>query len=108
MHFVQQWGIRDGHPTLDQALDDAFWDARAKNIYRLDYDETHEYFICGFEAYYDMWAHDPAGDGTREDEYVPISNASLKVNDPKMYEIVEEFMGKHWLYLAEVVHDFLG
>jgi len=108
MHFVQQWGIRDGHPTLDQALDDAFWDARAKNIYRLDYDETHEYFICGFEAYYDMWAHDPEGDGTREDEYVPVSNASLKVNDPKMYEIVEEFMGKHWLYLAEVVEDYDG
>jgi hypothetical protein len=108
MHFVQQWGIRDGHPTLDQALYDAFWDARAKNIYRLDYDETHEYFICGFEAYYDMWAHDPEGDGTREDEYVPISQASLKVNDPKMYEIVEEFMGKHWLYLAEVADELEG
>lgn len=108
MHFVQQWGIRDGHPTLDQALYDAFWDARAKNVYMLDYDETHEYFICGFEAYYDMWAHDPEGDGTREDEYVPISNISLKVNDPKMYEIVEEFMGKHWLYMAEVVDAFDG
>tara|TARA_B100001964_G_scaffold215581_1_gene254054 strand:- start:2935 stop:3669 length:735 start_codon:yes stop_codon:yes gene_type:complete len=108
MHFVQQWGIEQAHPTLSQDLFDAFWDARAKNIYLLDYDETHEYFICGFEAYYDMWAHDPENDGTREDEYIPISNASLKVYDPKMYNIVEEYMGKHWLYMAEVVDEFDG
>lgn len=108
MHFVQGYGIEYAHPTLSQKLFDAFWDARAKNIYMLDYDDTFEYFICGFEAYYDLWAHDPEGDGTREDEYVPISNASLKVNDPKMYEIVEEFMGKHWLYMAEVVDEFDG
>ena len=108
MHFVQQWGIEQAHPTLSQDLFDAFWDARAKNIYMLDYDETHEYFICGFEAYFDMWAHDPENDGTREDEYVPISNSSLKVNDPKMYKIVEGFMGKHWLYLAEIVDEFDG
>tara|TARA_B100000953_G_scaffold192787_1_gene158745 strand:+ start:304 stop:1533 length:1230 start_codon:yes stop_codon:yes gene_type:complete len=108
MHFVQQWGIEQAHPTLSQDLFDAFWDARAKNIYLLDYDETHEYFICGFEAYYDMWAHDPENDGTRENEYIPISNASLKVYDPKMYNIVEEYMGKHWLYMAEVVDEFDG
>ena len=108
MHFVQQWGIMDGHPTLHYALWDAFYDARAKNTYRLDSNETDEYFICGFEAYYDMWAHDPTGDGTREGEYVPISNASLKVNDPKMYEIIEGFMGKTWLYLAEVSDAFEG
>ena len=108
MHFVQQWGIEQAHPTLSQDLFDAFWDARAKNIYLLDYDETHEYFICGFEAYYDMWAHDPENDGTRESEYVPISNASLKVNDPKMYNIVEQFMGKHWLYMAEIAKEYNG
>ena len=108
MHFVQQWGIEQAHPTLSQDLFDAFWDARAKNIYLLDYDETHEYFICGFEAYFDMWAHDPENDGTREDEYIPISNASLKVNDPKMYKIVEGYMGKHWLYMAEIVDEFEG
>ena len=108
MHFVQQWGIEQAHPTLSQDLFDAFWDARAKNIYLLDYDETHEYFICGFEAYYDMWAHDPENDGTRENEYVPISNASLKVNDPKMYNIVEQFMGKHWLYMAEIAKEYNG
>ena len=108
MHFVQQWGIEQAHPTLSQDLFDAFWDARAKNIYLLDYDETHEYFICGFEAYYDMWAHDPENDGTRESEYVPISNASLKVNDPKMYNIVEQFMGKHWMYMAEIAKEYNG
>ena len=108
MHFVQQWGIEQAHPTLSQDLFDAFWDARAKNIYLLNYDETHEYFICGFEAYYDMWAHDPENDGTRESEYVPISNASLKVNDPKMYNIVEQFMGKHWLYMAEIAKEYNG
>ena len=108
MHFVQQWGIEQAHPTLSQDLIDAFWDARAKNIYLLDYDETHEYFICGFEAYYDMWAHDPENDGTRESEYVPISNASLKVNDPKMYNIVEQFMGKHWMYMAEIAKEYNG
>ena len=108
MHFVQQWGIRLGHPSLDQALDDAYYGAKAKNVYRLGGDETYEYFICGFEAYYDMWAHDPGGDGTRENEYVPISHASLKVNDPKMFEIVEQFMGKHWLYMAEIVDDYEG
>ena len=108
MHFVQQWCIEQGHPTLSQDLFDAFWDARAKNIYLLNYDETHEYFICGFEAYYDMWAHDPENDGTRESEYVPISNASLKVNDPKMYNIVEQFMGKHWMYMAEIAKEYNG
>ena len=108
MHFVQQWGIEQAHPTLSQDLFDAFWDARAKNIYLLDYDETHEYFICGFEAYYDMWAHDPENDGTRENEYVPISNVSLKVNDPKMYNIVEQFMGKHWMYMAEIAKEYNG
>ena len=108
MHFVQQWGIEQAHPTLSQDLFDAFWDARAKNIYLLNYDETHEYFICGFEAYYDMWAHDPENDGTRESEYVPISNASLKVNDPKMYNIVEQFMGKHWMYMAEIAKEYNG
>ena len=108
MHFVQQWGIEQAHPTLSQDLFDAFWDARAKNIYLLDDDETHEYFICGFEAYFDMWAHDPENDGTRENEYIPISNSSLKVYDPKMYNIVEGYMGKHWLYLAEIVDEFDG
>ena len=107
-HYVQQWGIEQAHPTLSQDLFDAFWDARAKNIYLLNYDETHEYFICGFEAYYDMWAHDPENDGTRESEYVPISNASLKVNDPKMYNIVEQFMGKHWMYMAEIAKEYNG
>ena len=108
MHFVQQWGIEPAHPTLSQDLFDAFYDARAKDVYLLDYDETHEYFICGFEAYFDMWAHDPENDGTREDEYIPISNSSLKVHDPKMYEIVEGYMGKNWLYLAEIVEEFDG
>ena len=36
MHFVQQWGIEQAHPTLSQDLFDAFWDARAKNIYLLN------------------------------------------------------------------------
>ena len=108
MHFVQGYGIEPGHPTLSQKLFDAFWDARARDIYKLDYDETFEYFICGFEAYFDMWRHDPEGDGTREEEYVPISNARLKVVDPNMYEIVEEFMGTHWHYLAEVAAEYEG
>lgn len=108
MHFVQGYGIELAHPTLSGKLFDAFWDARARDVYMLDYDDTYEYFICGFEAYYDMWAHDPENDGTREDEYVPISRARLKVVDPKMYEIVEEFMGPHWLYLAEVVPEHEG
>jgi hypothetical protein len=108
MHFVQQWGIEQAHPTLSQDLFDAFWDARAKNIYLIDDDETYEYFICGFEAYFDMWAHDPENDGTRENEYIPISNSSLKVYDSKMYNIVEGYMGNHWLYLAEIVDEFDG
>ena len=108
MHFVQQWGIEQAHPTLSQGLFDAFWDARAKNIYLIDDDETYEYFICGFEAYFDMWAHDPENDGTRENEYIPISNSSLKVYDSKMYNIVEGYMGNHWLYLAEIVDEFDG
>jgi hypothetical protein len=108
MHFVQGYGIEPAHPTLSQKLFDAFWDARARDVYNLDYDETFEYFICGFEAYFDMWRHDPVRDGTREDEYVPISNARLKVVDPKMYEIVEEFMGTHWHYLAEIAPEYQG
>jgi len=108
MHFVQQYGIMPGHPTLLHALWDGFYEARVKNIYRLDANETDEYFICGFEAYYDMWAHDPGGEGHRENEYVPISHMSLKVNDLKMYNIVEGFMGKHWRYMAEVVDDYEG
>lgn len=108
MHFVQQYGIMPGHPTLHHDLFDAFYEAREKNIYRLDANETDEYFICGFEAYYDMWAHDPGGEGHRENEYLPISHMSLKVNDPKMYDIIEGFMGKHWRYMAEVVEEYRG
>ena len=108
MHFVQQYGIMRAHPTLHEDLWDAFRDAGARDVYSYDADETDEYLICGFEAYYDMWAHDPGGTGTRSDEYVPISRATLKVTDPNMYQIVEQFMGKSWLYMAEVVDDYDG
>ena len=108
MHFVQGYGIEPAHPTLSQALMRALRDAQARDLYLLPHDESFEYFICGFEAYYDMWAHDPEGDGTRENEYVPVSQERLRVVDPQMHEIVEGFMGTHWLYTAEVVPEYEG
>ena len=58
LHFVQAHGIEPAAPALSAALRDAFVEARAKNVYMLDYDNTFEYFICALEAYYDMWRHD--------------------------------------------------
>ena len=106
MHFVQSKGMEYAHPTFINALNDAHDKARAINMYNRN--TTHEYWICGFEAYYDMWRHDPTGDGTREGEYMPISNFTLKSKDPAMYDLVEGYMGTHWLYTAEVVDEFEG
>ena len=106
MHFVQAKGLEYAHPSFINALNDAHDNARAIGMYNRN--TTGEYWICGFEAYYDMWRHDPTGDGTREGEYTPISNFTLKAKDPAMYELVENFMGTHWLYTAEVVEEFEG
>ena len=108
LHFVQAHGIEPAAPALSAALRDAFVEARAKNVYMLDYDNTFEYFICALEAYYDMWRHDPEGDGTREDEYIPISRVALEEHDPKAYEIIEHFFGPWWLYTAEIAEEFEG
>ncbi len=106
MHFVQGKGLEYAHPSFINALNDAHDKARAIGMYNRN--TTGEYWICGFEAYYDMWRHDPTGDGTREGEYTPISNFTLKSKDPAMYDLVENFMGTHWLYTAEVVEEFEG
>ena len=108
LHFVQAQGIEPAAPELSAALNEAFREARAKNVYMLDYDSTHEYFICALEAYYDMWRHDPEGDGTREEEYIPISRVALKQHDPKAYEIIEQYFGPWWLYTAEIADEFEG
>ncbi len=106
MHLVQGYGIEPAHPTLSEKLFDAFWDARAKGLYTLDYNDTFEYFICGIEAYFDLWKHDPSGDGTREGEYIPLDHSRLHALDPAMYEIVEGFLGDHWQYTAEIASEF--
>lgn len=106
LHFVQAQGIEPAAPELSAALDEAFREAKAQKIYLLDSD--FEYFICALEAYYDMWRHDPEGDGTREDEYIPISREALERHDPKAYEIIEQFFGPWWLYTAEIADQFEG
>ncbi|MFQ6115924.1 MAG: calcium-binding protein, partial [bacterium] len=108
MHLVQGYGIEPAHPTLSEKLFDAFWDARAKGLYTLDYNDTFEYFICGIEAYFDLWKHNPSGDGTREGEYIPLDHPKLHALDPAMYEIVEGFLGDHWQYTAEIANEFKG
>ena len=108
LHFVQAHGIDQADPVLTAALNDAFANAREKYIYKLDDDETHEYFICGLEAYFDLWRHDPTGTGIREEEYVPISRKTLKEVDPAMYDIIEGFFGDRWLYTADVDSGFEG
>ena len=108
LHFVQAHGIDPADPVLTAALDEAFANAREKDIYKHDDDETHEYFICGLEAYFDMWRHDPTGTGIREEEYVPISRKTLKEVDPAMYDIIEGFFGDRWLYTADVDSGFEG
>ena len=108
LHFVQAHGIDPADPVLTAALDEAFDNAREKDIYKLGSDETHEYFICGLEAYFDMWRHDPTGTGIREEEYVPISRETLKEADPAMYDIIEGFFGDRWLYTADVDSGFEG
>ena len=108
LHFVQAHGIDPADPVLTTALDEAFANAREKDIYKHDDDETHEYFICGLEAYFDMWRHDPTGTGIREEEYLPISRDTLKEADPAMYDIIEGFFGDRWLYTADVDSGFEG
>jgi hypothetical protein len=108
LHFVQAHGIDPADPVLTAALNEAFANAREKDIYKLASRETHEYFICGLEAYFDMWRHDPMGTGIREEEYVPISRATLKEADPAMFEIIEGFFGDRWLYTADVDSGFEG
>ena len=106
LHFVQAQGIEPAAPELSAALNEAFKEATEKDIYLLDSD--FEYFICALEAYYDMWRHDPEGDGTREEEYIPISRVALKQHDPKAYELIEQFFGPWWLYTAEIADEFEG
>ena len=106
MHFVQGYGTEHAHPAFTNALNDAHDRARGSGLYNRN--TTFEYWICGFEAYFDLWKHDPGGDGTRGGEYIPISNFKLKAIDPAMYDLVEGYLGTHWLYTAEVVDEYDG
>jgi hypothetical protein len=108
LHLIQDYGINDAAPVLIEKLWDAYRNALAKGLYTINSRETNEYFICGLEAYFDIWKHDPSEDGTREGEYVPITRAELREKDPAMYEIIEEFFGKTWLYTADISSDFEG
>jgi len=108
LHFVQAYGIEPADRPLADVLQNALVAAMAGDIYLLDHDESFEYFICALEAYYDMWRHDPGGNGIREAEYVPISRVSLAEVDPTMYEVIEEFFGEFWMYTAEIATEFEG
>ena len=108
LHLIQDYGINHAAPVLTEKLWAAYRDALAKGLYTIEDTETNEYFICGLEAHFDIWRHDPSGDGTREGEYVPITRQELREKDPAMYEIIEEFFGKTWLYTADIDSDFEG
>ena len=108
LHFVQDHGMNYVSPELSEKLWSAYRDALAKALYTREDTETNEYFICGMEAYFDIFKHDPGGDGTREQEYMPITREGMKEVDPVMYEIIEEFFGPTWLYTAEIADEFDG
>jgi len=108
LHLIQDYGINDAAPVLSEKLWEAYQNALVKGLYTINSRETNEYFICGLEAYFDIWKHDPSGDGTREGEYIPLTRIELKEKDPAMYEIIEEFFGKTWLYTADISSDFEG
>jgi hypothetical protein len=108
LHLVQGYGIEPADRLLADTLQSALVSAQAGDIYLLAHDESYEYFICALEAYYDMWRHDPGGNGIREAEYVPISRVSLAEVDPTMYEVIEEFFGEFWMYTAEIASEFEG
>ena len=108
LHLIQDYGINDAAPVLSEKLWAAYRDALAKGLYTLKDTETNEYFICGLEAYFDIWRHDPSGDGTREGEYMVLTRTELREKDPAMYEIIEEFFGKTWLYTADIDSRFEG
>ena len=104
----QGYGIEPADRLLADTLQNALVAAEAGDIYMLDDDESFEYFICALEAYYDMWRHDPGGNGIREAEYVPISRVALADVDPTMYEVIEQFFGEFWMYSAEIAGEFEG
>jgi len=115
LHFVQDYGTNDASPELSEKLWSAYRNALAKGLYTREDTETNEYFICGLEAYFDIFKHDPGGDGTREQEYMPITregmkevDPAMKEVDPAMYEIIEGFFGPTWLYTAEIADEFDG
>ncbi len=108
LHLIQDYGINHADPVLSEKLWTAYRDALAKGLYTLEDTETNEYFICGLEAYFDLWRHDPSGDGTREGEYMPLTRTELREKDPAMYEIIEEYFGKTWQYTADIDSDFEG
>ncbi len=108
LHFVQDYGILRADPELDGKLWEAYRGALVSDIYTHEDAETNEYFICALEAYFGLWRHDPTGNGTREGEYVPISRQRLLEVDPAMYDIIEGFFGKFWLYTAEITAEFDG
>jgi hypothetical protein len=108
LHLIQDYGINYAAPVLTEKLWEAYQNALAKGLYTINSRETNEYFICGLEAYFDIWRHDPSGDGTREGEYIPLTHTELREKDPAMYEIIEEFFGKTWLYTADISSDFEG
>ena len=76
MHYVDRFGLRAAHPTFTRDLNDAHDNARAKGLYNRN--TTGEYWICGFEAYFDFWRHDPTGTGSRGEEYIPWITLSCK------------------------------
>jgi len=77
LHLIQDYGINEADPVLSEKLWAAYRDALAKGLYTLEDTETNEYFICGLEAYFDIWRHDPSGDGTREGEYMVLTRTEF-------------------------------
>ena len=106
MHYVDRFGLRAAHPTFTRDLNDAHDNARAKGLYNRN--TTGEYWICGFEAYFDFWRHDPTGTGSRGEEYIPLDNFKLQALDPAMYDLVEGFLGTHWMFTANIAEEFDG
>ena len=109
LHFVQDYGINYAAPELDTALGDAFAAALESGTYAGDDSETNEYFVVAMEAYFDLWRHDPGGDGTvAGGEYQCISREQLRSCDPAAFAIIQGFFGDTWQYTAAIDPGFEG
>jgi len=109
MHLVHGKGIEDALPEFHEAIAKAEKRAVEADIYHYGRPSPHEYIITGFDIYFGLWDHDPAGDGSAfGPEYPFNTRAKMKAEDRPLYDLVEAFWPRYLTYNAYIDPSFEG